>query len=502
MAKKEKQLSKFGLPSCGHSSTRKSVSLFSGRQESEFECHLNVQEDFKIELIRKFRSLKRNKAKRINLWHKCSKKKYYIYRSKEGKYQKHTITNISASGYRLINLKSIQDHFTEITTHTMFCEAARTIAYNGGSAINLESQLSSYGLACILSARCTGCQKKFVLETSPNEKQREATITTVIAKTLKIDVEEHECFKNWDKSSQAMEADIIVEGFLKADKHGIRYMHLIGDGDSSVSSQIQQKVPVWGKHVKKIECANHTCKCLQSNLETPTYKGKGKLCKRTRIRITRCAIRMRSKEKDKLKAAKQLEFDIRNTLSHVYGDHTRCSEFCKAGKASKTNAGQHIDLDNDDTDDNVLTDQASMWSDGTSLEAQEESRFDYDLFPLDLDSAMRQDIALILNNVAKKSISLIGNFTTNLAECWMHMRSKFDGGKMFNHCNRGSWHTRCYGAVLRFNRGPKWSTSTWQDITNTIPGYHFDKLFTERQLALENNNIIKSKPEIKSSRWK
>ncbi|CAG2211913.1 unnamed protein product [Mytilus edulis] len=269
-----------------------------------------------------------------------------------------------------------------------------------------------------------------------------------------------------------MEADIIVEGFLKADKHGIRYMHLIGDGDSSVYSQIQQKVPVWGKHVKKIECANHTCKCLRSNLEklvveTPTYKGKGKLCKRTRIRITsavRCAIRMRSKEKDKLKAAKQLEFNIRNTLSHVYGDHTRCSEFCKAGKASKTNAGQHIDLDNDDTDDNVFTDQASMWSDGTSLEAQEESRFDYDLFPSDLDSAMRQDIALILNNVAKKSISLIGNFTTNLAECWMHMRSKFDGGKMFNHCNRGSWHTRCYGAALRLNRGPKWSTSTWQDI--------------------------------------
>ncbi|VDI39695.1 Hypothetical predicted protein [Mytilus galloprovincialis] len=73
---------------------------------------------------------------------------------------------------------------------------------------------------------------------------------------------------------------------------------------------------------------------------------------------------------------------------------------------------------------------------------------------------------------------------------------------MFNHCNHGSWHTRCYGAALRFNRGPKWSTSTWQDITNTIPGYHFDKLFTERQLALENNNIIKSKPEIKSSRWK
>ncbi|CAG2204863.1 unnamed protein product [Mytilus edulis] len=170
MAKKKKQLSRFGLPSGRYSSTRKSVSLFSGRQKSEFECHLNVQEDFKIKLIRKLRSIKRNKAKRINLWHKCSKKNYYIYRSKEGKFQKHKITNITASGYRLINLKSMQEHFTEITTHTIFCEAARTIACNGGSAINLESQLSSYGLACILSARCTGCQKQFVLETSPKLK--------------------------------------------------------------------------------------------------------------------------------------------------------------------------------------------------------------------------------------------------------------------------------------------------------------------------------------------
>ena len=27
-----------------------------------------------------------------------------------------------------------------------------------------------------------------------------------------------------------------------------------------------------------------------------------------------------------------------------------------------------------------------------------------------------------------------GNFTTNLAESWMHIRSKFDGGKQINQC--------------------------------------------------------------------
>ena len=62
----------------------------------------------------------------------------------------------------------------------------------------------------------------------------------------------HKCYKNWSKSPQAMEADIIVEGFKEAEaKHGLRYMYLIGDGDSSVYARVQEQVPVWGKYVKK-----------------------------------------------------------------------------------------------------------------------------------------------------------------------------------------------------------------------------------------------------------
>ena len=50
-----------------------------------------------------------------------------------------------------------------------------------------------------------------------------------------------------------MEADIIVEGFGKADNHGVRYMNVIADGDSSVYARIREEVPVWGCHVKKAE---------------------------------------------------------------------------------------------------------------------------------------------------------------------------------------------------------------------------------------------------------
>jgi len=65
-----------------------------------------------------------------------------------------------------------------------------------------------------------------------------------------------------------MEADIIVEGFKQVEQlHGMIYMRLIADGDSSVYSRIQNEVPIWGNKVMKMECANHSCKCLRSSLE-------------------------------------------------------------------------------------------------------------------------------------------------------------------------------------------------------------------------------------------
>lgn len=49
----------------------------------------------------------------------------------------------------------------------------------------------------------------------------------------------HQCYKNWTASSPAMESDILVEGFRHAEStHGVWYMFLVGDGDSSVLSSI------------------------------------------------------------------------------------------------------------------------------------------------------------------------------------------------------------------------------------------------------------------------
>ena len=50
---------------------------------------------------------------------------------------------------------------------------------------------------------------------------------------------------------------------------------------------------------------------------------------------------------------------------------------------------------------------------------------------------------------------LVDNQTSNLAECYMGMRSYFDGGKVYNRVQSGSFEGQCYAAGLRFQEGPQ-----------------------------------------------
>ena len=51
---------------------------------------------------------------------------------------------------------------------------------------------------------------------------------------------QHACYHNWAGSSCAMESDIIAKGFrLSETTHKIRYLKVVGDGDSSVMATIR-----------------------------------------------------------------------------------------------------------------------------------------------------------------------------------------------------------------------------------------------------------------------
>ena len=69
------------------------------------------------------------------------------------------------------------------------------------------------------------------------------------------------------------------------------------------------------------------------------------------------------------------------------------------------------------------------------------------LTPMEVDPKMLHDISVVLSRLVAESKQLIGNHTTNLAD----IRAKFDGGKVINWSQSGSWEHRCMGAGLHHN---------------------------------------------------
>jgi len=65
---------------------------------------------------------------------------------------------------------------------------------------------------------------------------------------------EHKCFM----------FNVIVEGYELSD--GLRYQCMIGDSDSSVHHAVCHGVSSYGRHIFKLECANHAVKCFRGHL--------------------------------------------------------------------------------------------------------------------------------------------------------------------------------------------------------------------------------------------
>ncbi len=357
----------------------------------------------------------------------------------------------------------------------------------------------------------------------------------------------HDCGKNWSESSQAMEAAIFLNAFSQCEEvHGLRYMRVIGDGDSSTMPTLITQGPSWCRDIVKKECANHSVKCLRSGLERlveekPQYKGKGRLTKLKMIKITsgvRCAIKMRTEEEGKIgraKAVKKLQHDIMNSPWHVFGHHKNCSaDFCKQKNSSESEndipenpnnqdagvekeiTGNINDMENTDKSDTIENNKEEdddedeeeeeeedllerleeMWKNITNNEDLEDSRTDCgSRDPLQGD--MLCDISKLLQRLSDKAGSLIGNNTSNLAENYMSIRCKFDGGKKINRCQRKSWYDRCYGAGLRRNIGPDWSAVVWERTTGrpaSLPLWKHGRLQAK---MLEMSKKSKAKPSVK-----
>ena len=317
-----------------------------------------------------------------------------------------------------------------------------------------------------------------------------------------------------------MEADIIAEGFRQAESmHGVRYMKVMGDGDSAVMSTIQDTVS-WGPYATKIECANHAVKSYHSRLEKitedyPMYKRKltKKIIKRLKIRA-RCAIKMHASTGN----YKQLQADFRNGPYHVYNHHDHCSTtFCKVAQnkrqcltssdvSASTASTATINSLSQPSSSNVTVNSSSQPSSSNvtvnsssqpstsppesetlldqvahvvaqDCHTEEENSEEHESRQADPS----QNITEIPNDLLFKILragdclvamapQLITNSTSNLAECFVSIRAKFDGGKFYNRVQKGSFQHRCQGAGLQWQLGLEWHTTAFEKVTNEKAG--------------------------------
>ena len=232
-----------------------------------------------------------------------------------------------------------------------------------------------------------------------------------IAKRKGLEPSHHMCFKNWAGSSTSMEADIITSGFqLSENMQGLRYMKLIGDGDSSVFYTIQTIVQPYGREVEKIECANHAVKCYRTRLEQltkdfPLFRGRGGLTKSVITKIThgaRRAICQYSATND----IDKLRKDLRAGPKHYLGIHESCNP---------------------------------LWCSNVG-KCQSNS--------VDLPPNLMFEVERAGDRIVSKAAQLISNNTTNLSECYMSIQAKMDGGKQINRIQSGSFEHRCKVAGL------------------------------------------------------
>ena len=325
------------------------------------------------------------------------------------------------------------------------------------------------------------------------------------AKGTSSQPENHNCYQNWTESSQAMEAAILKEGFSESEeKFGLRYTQVIADGDSKVYKVLREEVP-YGRHIEKIDCANHICKNLQSHLENivtsnPSLKGVNGLTQRQRIRIAtgvRCAIRMRSKMPDRHSAKQKLRHDIMNSINHVFDNHEMCSkDFCKTAQKASALSDQDADPDCQSNITSICEQQQTFWEEVCNEDLQDDAMRSTGNKPKPIPSEIRSKVCSLLSRIACKVDTLIEDKNTNLAEVWMGVRCRFDGGKSVNRCQRGSWQHRCTGAALRCNLGPRWSPILWALCTSEEPSEPFQTAFVSRQKALQRSVMYKQREDV------
>ncbi|KAK5645649.1 hypothetical protein RI129_004113 [Pyrocoelia pectoralis] len=279
-----------------------------------------------------------------------------------------------------------------------------------------------------------------------------------IAETVGDTPKNHKCYKNWSGSSAAMEADIIAEGFSKSlQMYGLIYEKLIADGDSNCYKKILDTNPYETVAVQKIECKNHLLRNFSRKIrELIKDTSAGPLQNQLRLRWAICkAIAHRKAEQVQFPAkVNNLKKDIRNCVSHVFGEHKNCQTleyFCKEPPIA----------------------------DGSIVS---------DLRQTDLYDKLESFTNVLVHHAA----SLIHDVDNNTVEQFNSIIAKYVGGKRVNYTKKRSYKSRCDAAVVAHNTKRPLYTMKQYFSNGVSPGRYAIKI---EQRRLIKNERKRQKPK-------
>ena len=119
---------------------------------------------------------------------------------------------------------------------------------------------------------------------------------------------------------------------------------------------------------------------------------------------------------------------------------------------------------------------------------------------MDVNPRLFHDIQRALSRLVSKAEQLIDNATTNIADSWMHIRTQYDGGKVINRSQSGSWQHRCMGAGLQQNLGKQWGPAIWEQMTAFPPNQVFTDSAKSANERLAKDKERKGRVEVKAKR--
>lgn len=152
-----------------------------------------------------------------------------------------------------------------------------------------------------------------------------------------------------------------------------------------------------------------------------------------------------------------LRLDIRNSVRHVFGDHSECKDYLcdKVGDVSEKHELDEI-----------------------------------------MNCGAHHHIYGSLNILLSKIHLLIDNETSNRAELFMSILARFNMGKRLNLIQRDSFNTRSYLTGLRYNSGFTWHSQSWKKYMEASPGKHFKAYMKgEDETQRKRKSLIREAPK-------